>query len=127
MSSEENKNMNEQEEIQRKPDGYESIIPDTLFDKVIALSKVVEELGEEIFHLNESMIGKDKPDDYQMFQYVAFLNFVDEIRKNTSLATQIHRLDSEFIDKSAKEQGLTTSQYVSKFMVNQMFNMLRDR
>lgn len=127
MSSEENKNMNEQEEIQRKPDGYVSIIPDTLFDKVIALSKVVEELSEEIFHLNESMIGKDKPDDYQMFQYVAFLDFVDEIRKNTSLATQIHRLDGDFIDKSAKEQGLTTSQYVSKFMVNQMFNMLRDR
>lgn len=126
MSSEETKNMNEQEEVKRQPEGYVSIIPDTMFDKVLKMSELAEELSKEVFDLNESMMGKDKPDDYQMFQYINFMDFVDTFCKNINLATQIHRLDREFIDEQAKTRGLTTERYVSEFMCHSMLKMLRD-
>ena len=125
MSSEENKN-NKQEEIKRQPEGYVSIIPDTMFDKVLKMSELAEELRKEVYDLNESMMGQYKPDDYQMFQYINFMDFVDTFCKNINLATQIHRLDMEFIDEQAKTRGLTVQQYVTSFMCRSMLKMLKN-
>lgn len=128
MSSEENKNKNEQEEIKRQPEGYESIIPAELFDKVLEVKKLVKELTEGVSKANEQQLikgGIDR-DDYQMCQYTTFISIVGNIHKYCELASQIHDISKKDIDENAKEAGLPLEIYVMKYMTSLLLHDLRN-
>ena len=109
--------------------GYHTIIPDAVFDKVIALMKAHDDLREvlvkskmEIFKTMTSLPEEEK--DYAMIEFLSFNDMViDALDKITDLVVVHEVLTKEDIDEHVKDAGMSLKQLINMKVFNDMVKM----
>ena len=109
--------------------GYHTIIPDAVFDKVIALMKAHDDLREalvksnmEIFETLTSLPDEEK--DYAMIEFLSFNDMViDALDKITDLVVVHEVLTKEDIDEHVKDAGMSLKQLIKMKIFNDMVKM----
>ena len=110
--------------------GYHTIIPDAVFDKVIALMKAHDDLREALVKSNmetlETMTTSlpEEEKDYAMIEFLFFNDMVNNAwDKITDLVVVHEVLTKEDIDRQTKDAGMSLKQLVKMKMFNDMVKM----
>ena len=111
--------------------GYHTIIPDAVFDKVIALMKAHDDLREALVKSNmetlETMTSLPEGEkDYAMIEFLFFSDMVNDAwDKITDLVVVHEVLTKEDIDEQVKDAGVSLKQLIKMKVFNDMMEMLR--
>lgn len=111
--------------------GYHTIIPDAVFDKVIALMKAHDDLREvlvksnmEIFETMTSLPEEEK--DYAMIEFMFFSDMVNDAWDKITDLVVVHEVSTkEDIDKQTKDAGVSLKQFIKMKVFNDMMEFLR--
>lgn len=111
--------------------GYHTLIPDEVFDKVIALMKAHDDLKEalvksstEVFNTMTSLPDEEK--DYAMIEFMFFSDMVNDVwDKITDLVVVHEVLTKEDIDKHTKDAGVSLKHLIRMKAFNEMMEFLR--
>ena len=109
--------------------GYHTIIPDEVFDKVMALMKAHDDLKEalvksstEVFKTMTSLPDEEK--DYAMIEFMFFSNMVNNAwDKITDLVVVHEVLTKEDIDKHTRDAGVSLKQLIRMKVFNDMMEI----
>lgn len=109
--------------------GYHTIIPDAVFDKVIALMKAHDDLREALVKSNmetlETMTSlPEEEKDYAMIEFLFFNDMVNNAwDKITDLVVVHEVLTKEDIDEHVKDVGMSLKQLINMKVFNDMVKM----
>ena len=110
--------------------GYHTIIPDAVFDKVIALMEAHDDLREALVKSNMEIIETvtslpDEEKDYAMIEFLFFNDMVSNAwDKITDLVVVHEVLTKEDIDRQTKDAGVSLKQLIKMKVFNDMMEML---
>lgn len=109
------------------PVGFESLIPDSVMQKVQEVKKVADELNKELLKMTASVLAKDHKDEYAQFQLVMFMDTYAEMREALGRLSHIHEVDKPMIDDVAKEQGMPVKMFIHSFLAQKAMETMLNR
>lgn len=116
-------NVKEQTPPPTSPVGYESLIPDSVMQKVQDVKKAVDELNKETAKMCATMLAKDHKNSYAQFQMVMFMDSHRDAIEAVNLLTKIHELDKPMIDECAKEHGMPTEMFIHSYLARKAMEL----
>lgn len=111
--------------------GYHTIIPDAVFDKVIALMKAHDDLREALVKSNTETFETmtNLPEEEKYYALIEFMFFSDMVNdawdKITDLVVVHEVLTKEDIDRQTKDAGVSLKQLIRMKAFNDMMEFLR--
>lgn len=109
--------------------GYHTIIPDSVFNKVIALMKAHDDLRKALVNSNMETIETvtslpDEEKDYAMIEFLFFSDMVDEAWDKITDLVVVHEVfTKEDIDEKVKDVGVSLKQLIKMKVFNDIMEM----
>ena len=109
------------------PEGFESLIPDSVMQKVQEVKKAVDSLNTEVLKMSASVLMKDHKDIYAQFQLVMFMDEHKDLLGAVGRLHSIHELDKPMIVEIAKEQETTPERLIHSFLARKAMEVMFER